>query len=137
VQTVTASSVTEVQIATETYTDIGLSASITPQFSDSKIVVIASIHMNQRRDNDSVAAGLQLLRGVTVLNTTRIADDRSAGNVRQFEFNVPFAYDDAPAVTTALTYSFQGNCQKITNAGRVDFQVGGNRSTLILMEVRG
>ena len=134
VQTVTADTDTTVSLSTGTFTDIGLSASITPKFSDSKILIMASISMNQRRDNDSVQARVQLLKnGSSVMSLTN-QDDRSTGDVRNFEFPIPFYYDEVIGSTDELAFTFQGNCGKTSNSGRVDFN--RDRSTLVIMEVK-
>ena len=134
VQTVTSDTDTTVSLSTGTFTDIGLSASITPKFSDSKILIMASISMNQRRDNDSVQARVQLLKnGSSVMSLTN-QDDRSTGDVRNFEFPIPFYYDEVIGSTDELAFTFQGNCGKTSNSGRVDFNRA--RSTLVIMEVK-
>ena len=134
VQTVTADTDTTVSLSTDTFTDIGLSASITPKFSDSKILIMASISMNQRRDNDSVQARVQLLKNGSSVMSLEHHDDRSTGDVRTFEFPIPFYYDEVISSEDELTFTFQGNCVKTSNSGRVDFNRA--RSTLVIMEVK-
>ena len=134
VQTVTADTDTTVSLSTVTFTDIGLSASITPKFSDSKILIMTSISMNQRRDNDSVQARVQLLKNGSSVMSLEHHDDRSTGDVRTFEFPIPFYYDEVISSTDELTFTFQGNCVKTSNSGRVDFNRA--RSTLVIMEVK-
>lgn len=134
VQTVTADTDTTVSLSTGTFTDIGLSASITPKFSDSKILIMAAISMNQRRDNDSVLARVQLLKDGSSVMSVINQDDRSTANIRSFEFPIPFYYDEVVSSTDELTFTFQGNCGKTTNAGRVDFNT--SRSTLVIMEIK-
>jgi len=95
---------------------------------------MASISMNQRRDNDSVLANVRLLKDGNPVMSVRNQDDRSTGDLRSFEFPIPFYYDEVVSSTDEITFSFQGNCGKTTNSGRVDFNT--SRSTLVIMEIK-
>ena len=68
-QVVTASTSTEVSVSSGTYTDTGLSASITPISASSKILVLTSIQgLYKSSQNSSNRVDLLLLRGVTTLD---------------------------------------------------------------------
>jgi len=95
-----------------TFQDItGLSVQITPTFSDSKVLVIASLNLS-----NSVASAthmmVKLLRGSTVLgvpssgSNPATAADSTAGNTFIAQLNI--CYLDSPATTSLTTYKIQG-----------------------------
>jgi len=136
VQTITADTDTLVTVSTDTYTDIGLSVSITPKFDNSKIVVMASIHQDQFRNNDSVQARLRLQGNGTEKSTLLIADDRSTGDIRDYTFPVPYYFVETISSTDEITYNFQGKSEKTSNDGLLEFNQGGSFSTVVVMEIK-
>jgi hypothetical protein len=112
-----------------TYADSGLTATITPQSSSSKIFVLVS----QSGFNGSAAQGLgiKLLRGGTVLQTHVDAVYDSAGAVLS---SVSILALDSPSTTSATTYKTQF-ARTLGSAGLVYVQPNGNQSTIILCEV--
>lgn len=132
IQTVHGFTSTQVSLATSTYSSIGLSASITPRFSDSKILLLSSVQY--RRMNWDNGFGLSLSRNGSTIYTPgsryyRYQYEVSGGNDGGA---VPFYYEDSPNSTSSLTYAILA----ATYNGTVDFQDDNHyRSTIILMEV--
>ena len=118
----------------------GLTATITPKFSTSKILVLANICGGSAGSN----IYLNMLR-----NGTNIAQS-TAGTQNQTAFwgpptayimyQTPINYLDSPATTSALTYKMQINASGSTivyvNARATDNYYGGI-STITLLEIAG
>jgi hypothetical protein len=120
--------------ATSTYADTGLTATITPQSSSSKILVLVNqVGGDKNVLNTQNAISLRLMRGASQI--ALIA--HSAGytntllNLRVATMST--AYLDSPATTSATTYKTQFMC--ISNASGVSVQIGGDLSTITLLEV--
>jgi hypothetical protein len=132
----------ETAIASTTFTDSGLSASITPQFSTSKILVMVSQSMGSYR----AAAGFiygdaRLMRNSTQINIMGRAcgikaPASSDGDVLVYTV-LSLNYLDSPATTSAVTYKTQGRCNVTTSSGIVLFQSldVNSQSTMTLMEI--
>jgi hypothetical protein len=133
---------TEVTVSTTSFTDIGLSASITPLFSSSKVLVICSVQVRVFISTIDNGASLRLLRnGSSILaatNTYQIGyNNRSAFNINSEEsYQVPLMFLDSPASTSALTYKIQGQQRYSGSGNRVDFQDDDSyTSNIVLMEI--
>jgi len=89
------------------YNDIGLSCSITPKFSTSKVLVRVNMTVIDTGSPDTVAT-FRLLRGSTVIGSDT-GDDRNGialyytGTAEGMQ-SVNFEYLDSPATTSATTY---------------------------------
>tara|TARA_B100000945_G_scaffold306514_1_gene294070 strand:- start:545 stop:1069 length:525 start_codon:yes stop_codon:yes gene_type:complete len=136
--------------ASATMVDIGLSVSITPKFSTSKILVNVSLGsltnsgrlkramMNIVRDSTNVLIG-DATTGTecTACVAPRAADDDYA------QIPVSFMVLDSPATTSATTYKVQvsrgsdtGTVYVNGSAG-ADSSSGNTASTIVVMEVSG
>jgi hypothetical protein len=132
--------------------DIGLSASITPSSTSSKILITVSI--GGISGNVDTTHGFFLLRGSTSIGIADAAGSRSrtiaqsghAYSSAAWRGNpIVFSYLDSPSTTSATTYKVQGGGNGsatwyINRTGR-DLD-GGNEdsraaSSIILMEVSG
>ena len=119
---------TQVQ-ATGSFTDTGVTLSITPQSSTSKILVIANLALYM--NNSGANASVQLLRGATqIWGAPNAFHAQSSGSMAGM---VSFTILDTPATTSATTYKLQflnnGSNLLYTNIN------GNNRSGITLMEV--
>ena len=144
IQTVMATTQTTTESTANGYVDTGFSATITPQFNTSKILVIhtaAGIFKNHDTDgnNTGSSALLQVKRNgvVTSFNQSRWGYN-STGHYTPI--NWAFNYLDAPATTSATTYSI--TIGKDTASGNIrhndqDGTISGNprEAQLILMEI--
>ena len=117
---------TEASTTSNTFSDTGITASITPTSSASKILVLYGVgYLCQ----DSNLCGIRLLRGATTLQTSVRAVSRDHASYLHNE------YLDSPATTSSTTYKIQFN----KNAGNA-FAICWNSeqpSTITLMEIAG
>jgi hypothetical protein len=118
--------------SSSTYADTGLSLSITPKFSTSKILVTVVTNDVLKVTSDTYL-GLRLLRGATTLLTFA----GGASYTQSTATNTTGAgctYLDSPATTNATTYKVQ--FASLNNTAGVQFNSSGaNSSMMTLMEV--
>lgn len=135
-QVVNATYSTTVASTSTTFADTGLTASITPKFSTSKILVLATVNGVQKNATNT-ALGTQLLRNST--NITQIDGLGTYTNSAQVNSSsVSINYLDSPATTSATTYKVQFNNQ--TGTGTVQVQAYYSTisvSSITLMEIAG
>jgi hypothetical protein len=138
-QVVSATTTTSVNIASATYTDTGLTATITPTLATSKILVLTTqqFTLYQSATNASAYGSIQLLRGASAIYTNSIealvSNNVAAGQTAvNYSGIVSIHYLDSPATTSATTYKTQGNRQ---TAGYINFQTDSSMGTIILMEI--
>lgn len=133
-QVVNATYNTQTSSSSSTYADTGLTASITPLYSSSKILVIASVNgIEKAGSNTQNAVAIKLVRNSTDLaNTTRYigynnstTGDGSASSV--------ISYLDSPATTSSTTYKVQFASE--ANAATVYVQSTSSVSSITLMEI--
>lgn len=119
--------------STTTYADTGLSATITPKFSTSKILVLVS-HPSCFKSNANIANGIyiQLLRGASVL-TIPVVQQLYTATALEIAAGFSFNYLDSPNTTSATTYKTQFRNQ--VAASQVAVQLNGATSNITLIEV--
>jgi hypothetical protein len=107
----------------------GLTVSITPKFSTSRILAIVSLGACY-----TSAAGAQgtyyLYRNGLSLTA---ANAQIYGNNSTVESNQSFSYVDSPATTSSTTYAVYFNA----SGGSAYVSLNGSISTIILMEIAG
>ena len=90
----------------------GLSVTITPTLSSSKILIVTAFTVLGSNGGTTYGSGLiQLLRGSTSLNSTLIGEyypSGSLGNQANYD-SYSMQYVDSPATTSATTYKMQMN----------------------------
>jgi hypothetical protein len=129
-QVVNANTSNSVVLSSTTYTDTGLTATITPKFASSKILVMATVAINHGNDE---GCGIKLIRNSTTLYTsdnpyTYIyavgGDSYNRGSIYEL---------DSPSTTSSTTYKIQFSAydNKQIKANH------GARSEIVLMEVAG
>jgi len=135
-QVVNATYSTEVGSTTSTFVDTGLTATITPTASTSKILVIVSqmgvsksgstrMHLKLRRDSTDI------LQMSDINAYTAASDFNNIGSVTS-------SYLDSPATTSAVTYKTQFCSQQNVSVVYVqNYASGANNSvsTITLMEI--
>jgi hypothetical protein len=134
-QVVSSTTLTPFTSTTTTFADIGLSATITPTSSSSRILILGSFG-DTSSQNQGGGAGNKL---ILLRNSTQIGGGQFAN---QWNYTGPanhnissggMAYVDSPSSTSALTYKFQGAAQ---SSGRtMDFMRDGTIGSIILMEI--
>jgi len=139
-QVVNATYATATSNSTSTFTSIGLSASITPLFSTSKILILFSVptYIN-RNSNGGIQGQFQIVRGSTAIytNTSAIGGQAGTGNGGSTNFvgTVNSSYLDSPATTSATTYTIQNAIQFAETGYIITAQSASQTSTITLMEI--
>jgi hypothetical protein len=137
-QVVSATYSTETNIASTSYTDTGLTASITPTSASSKILVIVNQSVyNQQNTNAARVFELQLLRGATTIMDKDFYSYAGVGANGYFETGLDGTQIvlDSPATTSSTTYKTQGRMDSTASSTRIVFQGGSGESTITLMEI--
>jgi len=136
-QVVQASTSTLVRNNSGSYVDTGLTGSITPSKTSSKILVLISQQLMTNRDSEQHYGELKILRDSTDLaEWTRVARIAANNSVAVFMGGTFFfQYLDSPSTTSSVTYKTQG--RTIFSPALVDFQNGNDPSFITLMEIAG
>jgi hypothetical protein len=143
-QVVQATYSTQTTIASTTYTDTGLSATITPSATSSKVLVLVQQFNSRERNGTGMGSGINLVRGSTTIysgNSRNTAGYMSASinggsvNAVNLMTMTPLHYLDSPATTSATTYKTQIAALDTSASGTAYAQTESNMSTIILMEV--
>jgi hypothetical protein len=132
-QVVQGSTNTTVTGTTSTYADTGVTATITPKFATSKVLVMLTLN-GLGKDTSNTSINLKLQKNsadLIVISAAQIAYTASTAslNVGDTAFN----YLDSPATTSATTYKVQF----ASNANSANVYVCANNaySTITLMEI--
>ena len=117
-------------VSSATYVDSGLTATITPKSSTSKVLVISN--QSLYADTSTAEMGYALIRGSTTLDAQKASVFSNAGAVvGQGIYN----YLDIPNTTSATTYKTM--IAKLTGSGTVYSNINNNAGRMTLMEVAG
>jgi hypothetical protein len=130
--------VSATNIASTSFSDTGLSASITPSSTSSKILVVVNQNLVTNIDTNLGNSKIQLLRdSTTVISWAENIARIEAGNQSAVKFGhlVTFNYLDSPSTTSSVTYKTQGAVSSTSNNGQSQFQHSSVSSLITLMEV--
>lgn len=137
VQVVNAFTATPVVVSSTTYTDTGLTVSITPTSSSNKILVQASLNVNFVRNASFQGVFCKLFRNSTLLIDPGVYPQAYTGaggsSSVQAAHTIPFLYMDSPSSTSSLVYKIQGIPYSTANSGTVTFNYC--YSSIVVMEV--
>ena len=124
-------------VVSTSYTDSGLSGSITPTSATSKILVIVSQTLTLDRSASDVGGSLQILRNSTVIKDfLQILRIRATGATAvSNEGTFSFVYLDSPATTNPTAYKTQISVTTTANSGQIVAQPFNSISTITLMEI--
>ena len=143
-QVVSTTTNTIVQVASTSFTDSGLSLSITPSSASSKILVLVSqacqVTSYLNSNNGSALGTIILVRGATEITSGKLfnAAAAPADNETQLYAQQTFVYLDSPATTSATTYKTRGKVSSTANSQSLGFQRSNDSSTMssiILLEI--
>jgi hypothetical protein len=128
---------TQVTTTSASFVTTGLSASITPKFATSKILVIASVQGIQKNaGNAATGAMLSLYKNGSSLLSNYA---QYIGYNNTSSINLPGSnslnYQDSPATTSATTYAIFFATS--VSGQTVNVQVDTDTSTITLMEIAG
>jgi len=125
-------------VGANTFTDTGLTCSITPKFSTSKIYILTTqyIRLNDSSGNPDVGAGFKFFRDTTAIYTSathaafyHYDADGNENDLRGYNTIVLL---DSPSTTSSITYKVQASKY---GDGFVSAQHDGELSTMTLMEI--
>jgi|694.fasta_scaffold81332_2 hypothetical protein len=140
-QVVQATFSTATTVTSTSFTDTGLSVSITPSSATSKVLIYGVQQVFAERNETTVGVGIQLVRTSTAVWIS------GTGGYESFSLNeaseqitalrglLPIMYLDTPATTSATTYKIQGRCFSTANSGTSTYQENSSPSVLIAMEI--
>lgn len=145
-QVVYATYATAKTVASTTFTDTDLSATITPTSATSTILIFVNQQGLSARSSTQNGFGLRLLRGATAIYTpdngvkygqSFLAVGLTSGSMNNMNLATmaSFAYQDSPATTSSTTYKVQGATQNAADSGSTTFQESGSASNMVLMEI--
>jgi hypothetical protein len=132
-QVVNATYNTAASTASASYSDTGLTATITPTLNTSKILVL--IDQNGcKKGNTDTGMNLKLLRGSTdILTNIVVTGGGTDGGGTNNYGSVSASYLDSPATTSATTYKTQFNSNQASSYTQV--QTSSSNSTITLLEI--
>ena len=137
IQTVFGEKSGEVTITTTTFQDTGVTATITPKFNTSKILVIIDQPYHMSRSTDKCSGGFKVLRGSTEIATPNGTGSSGGTSPYACSYQVTgasyvgiidrwsFMILDEPASTSALVYKVQMAVGANNNSGRIRAQYSG------------
>jgi hypothetical protein len=131
-QVVNTTYATAVSSASSSYSDTGLTATITPTSATSKILVFVSQN-GVGKDTGNTGVNLRLLRDATTIVQLEIRAGHTGSTATNFVGGSSTTYLDSPATTSATTYKTQLASNSGGNAAYV--QGDNQRSTITLMEI--
>lgn len=133
-QVVSATYNTSTSTSTDTYVDTGLTATITPKFSTSKILILITQNgLAKGTSNASNCIGLRLHKGATNLGLFSIFTGYTNSTADNVIGSASFNYLDSPATTSATTYNTKFSSS--LNSGAVTVQNNSATSNIVLMEI--
>lgn len=132
IQVVQGSTSTHVEVSGDTYTDTGLSGTITPKKASSKILVIVAQSMaTSQSGSGSWQVTNRILRGSTEIievNRSFWVNQANGGGASHSIIKL-----DSPNTTDAITYTTQA--RNGSASGNFRAQMDGGESTITLMEI--
>jgi hypothetical protein len=131
----TSTAIANVSSSSITQVDTGLTATITPQYSTSKILVFTNQVFDKTAGNADNAVRTQLMRKIGAADTQLTNISLALGLTQTLiygEFIASSTYLDSPATTSACVY--RTTFANITNNAEVIANVGTNPS-MTLMEI--
>ena len=144
-QVVSACTTTTFTSTSQTFADIGLSATITPTSSSSKIAIFANFGDTSSQNQGSPAGNklvlfrnsTQLGGGIAIANGGNFANqwNYSGSNNEHSISSGHVSFIDSPNSTSSLTYKFQGATQ--TTGRTMEFMRDNTIGHIILMEIAG
>ena len=130
-QVVQGSTTISTSTSSSTFIDTGLSASITPTNSTSKILVFVT-QTGVIKQNGNTSVDINLLRSSTVL-TSSFAIGYTNSTATNYIGSYSITYLDSPSTSSSVTYKTQFSSRNNTTTAYV--QANGDISTITLMEI--
>lgn len=135
-QVVYSSYATETTIASTSLTSIGLTGTITPSSSSSKVLILVTAAVQFYKLSNIQGAKMDLQRGsTTVLDLPHVSYGQFAGSTSVATHTTPVNYLDSPSTTSATTYTVRAAARSTADSGQIFAQIQSNPSTMILIEI--
>ena len=136
-QVVQASTTTETNIASTSYTDTTLTATITPTSATSKILIFANQTGRLYRTANEIQGFFQILRGASSIRTFDYALSlQLSGSITAAPGTImALTYLDSPTTTSATTYKVQAKVNTTADSGQYQSQYGNGASIITLLEI--
>ena len=145
IQVVHVSFSTETSIASTSFTDTGLTATITPSSASNKILVIVSSNLQFSRGQATASGGVRVRRVTGGVDTNIYEAGNSnptLGNQLNghgsgifSRMNACVNIEDSPNTTSSCVYRVQAAAETTSNTGKVTAQEENTPSHMTLMEV--
>jgi len=137
-QVVNATYSTQTSSNSSTWVDTGLTATITPSTTSSKILIIVQQNGCGKTANDTTLQ-LQLLRGATALFEFESTGGWTGSGATNYFGTCGTCYLDSPATSSAVTYKTQQSMFSSATIGYTQASVGSGSpsSTITLLEIAG
>ena len=132
-QVVQGTTTTQVSSSSSTYADTNVTASITPKFSTSKVLILITIS-GIGKDSSNTAINLKIQKNSSDLiafNVNSIGFTGGTGS--NFPGSAAFNYLDSPATTSATTYKVQFASNN--NTSNTFVQLNNGTSSITLLEI--
>ena len=134
-QVVAATTTTRTAVTSGTYTDIGLSVTITPRDANSKILLLAAFEVYvDETGGGACGAHTKLLRGATLVQQRYYTPYIQNTGLTA---TVSYAVLDSPATASAITYKLQGAVADYSAGKSATFMADDSSGSLIALEVAG
>jgi len=128
---------TQTSTTSSTFSDTGLTASITPSSSSNKILILVS-HAGCLKYNTNTTIGMKIVRNSTDIHIFGGRAGLTDGTIANEVGTMATMYLDSPATTSSITYKTQYNSNNNTGYALLqDSTAGTVVSTITLMEIKG
>ena len=143
-QIVSATYSTSKTVSSTSWDDTGLSASITPSATNSKILVLVSqpTDIGLTSGDADLGGGTRLLRDSTTIFGDASASgpysaylNTSTSVLLAYYYYANFSYLDSPATTSATTYKTQIACNAATSGESIRTSAASRIASIILLEI--
>ena len=138
-QAVTASTTTQVETTSTTYTDTGLTASITISASSKVLVLVSQDYEIKRGPHDSCFGDIKLVRASTDIyvsaNQKLLGFNDLDSDHKSFKGVLGLSFLDTGASTGSNTYKTMMRVQTADNGGNMRTQDDSNPSVITLLEI--
>jgi hypothetical protein len=137
-QTVSVTYGTATSISSTSFTDTGLTASITPSSASNKVLVIVSNNViSQTQTTANRNYSLIIVRGATTLLTKLWPSYApTVDGYSEISIDGSMLYLDSPATTSSTTYKIQGKVNNTASSTQLKLNSDGSaQSTITLMEI--
>lgn len=131
-QVVQATSSTQKSSSSSTFSDTGLTATITPKFATSKILILV-VAAGVGKETTNTWVGLKVQKNSSDLFVMNPFAAYTSTTTPNFIGNVASNYIDSPATTSATTYKVQINSG--TSSAAVYMNGSSELSSITLMEI--